>query len=196
MGPEIWVPLLLSTVGTGAQVYNTNKTARKQDNRLAAQLRDQASKQRKADAKTSELIQKTAKSDATDEKAQSLGDFLQRLKMAQGNANRPMQQVGAVSDEYRQDAQEAALGASNYGQRIAGLLSSIDAPGQQRVNEATDALRFGQEIDQIKRFSAGDDFLHQMKLRGIRRNPWLDAAGGIAKGAANADYSEFGWGGI
>jgi hypothetical protein len=174
----------LTAAGTGATVYNTNQTEKRQDNALAAQLRGDADKQREADAKVNELLNQQAASTPDDEKAGALDSFMQQMQAKRGNTQ--LRQAGATSDAQRAQANDAALGVSSYGDKIAGLLASIDAPAQQRQNEAITQGRFGQEIDRIKRFSAGDDFLAQMRLRGIKRNPWIDLAGGALSAAGGA----------
>ncbi|MGO1069320.1 hypothetical protein [Lysobacter sp. CA199] len=178
--------LAAAAVGTGATVYNTNKTAERQDNALASQLRGQAERQREADAKTSDLIQKTAQSSGEDERANSLDGFLRQIKAQQGAANSGTYQEGAVSESFKKSGADAALGIADYGNKVADLMSRIDAPRQQRVNEAVDSVRFGNEIDQIKRVGAGEDFLAQLRLRGVKRDPWIDLAAGVAQGAGSA----------
>jgi hypothetical protein len=69
---------------------------------------------------------------------------------------------------------------------LADLTSSIDAPRQQRANDAQLVDRYTTDIDRIRRFSAGDDFLSQLRLRGIKPNPWIAAGAGVANGAASA----------
>lgn len=191
MGTEgAWFPILVSALTTagaaGMQVYNTNKDAKRQDRQLAAQLRAQGDKQREADARTAELVQERAKSDDTDERASSLDSFVQQMRANKGNATGGLDVRGAVSDAYRESAQDAALGAQSYGNRVADLMSRIDAPTQQRQNELAENIRFGDDIGGIVRRSTGDDFLHQMRLRGIQRNPWIDLGAGLLQGAGNA----------
>lgn len=187
MGTEaIWIPLVMSAVATGASVYNSNQTAKRQDKQLASQLRSQADKQRQADARTAQLIQQQAASTDADERAGSLAKFTEQIQAHKAQAQRPLQSVGAVSDAYKQAGSDAALGMGQYAGNIASLLSSIDAPTQQRQNDALLAGRYQTDIGQLRRFSDGDDFLHQMRLRGIQRNPWIDAGASALGGAANA----------
>jgi hypothetical protein len=184
MGAEaVWVPYALAAASAAGTVYNTQRTARKQDNALAAQLLGQAEKQREADARVSQLLDQQAASTDADERTGALASFNDIMQAKR--ANTQLRQRGALSDTQRADAADAALGVSDYGSKIAGLLAAIDAPGQQRQNEAFAQGRFGQDIDRIKRASAGDDFLAQMRLRGITRNPWIDAASQFAAGAAS-----------
>lgn len=175
--------------GMAVQNANTKRTARKQDNQLAKQLRTQRQHQQEADQQVRQLIDKRAQSDDTREKTQSLGQYMQALHAAQGASTRPLNQVGRVSDDYTQQANDAALGVSQYGANQADMLASIDAPMLQRQRESTNNLRFGTSLDAIRRRAEGDDFLNQLRLGGIRRDPWLDFAANAAMGYAGARAS-------
>jgi hypothetical protein len=192
MGTEVLIGLALSAAAAGAQAYNTRQTAKRQDNQLAAQIRADAAKQRQADEKTRALVQAQAKSSDADEKATALGKYTAAIRQAQGNADRPLQTVGNVSAAYKQAGSDAALGMGQYAGKIADLVSSIDAPTQQRENDKFITDRYVNDIDQISRAARGDDFLAQMKLRGIRRNPWIDAGASVLNGAGGAVASNAG----
>jgi hypothetical protein len=186
MGSEaIWVPLVIGAISAGAQYYNTQQTAKRQDNALAAQLRADASKQRQADQQTAQLINKTRASTDADEKAGALAKFTQAVAANRANAERPMLTQGAVSDAYKAAGSNAALGMAAKAGGLADLVSSIDAPRQQRQNDVRDFDDYRNAIGMIRRDSAGDDFLAQMRLRGIKRNPWIDAAAQVGQGYAN-----------
>jgi hypothetical protein len=185
MGMSALIPLALSAIGTGMQIYNERQTERKQDNALAAQLRADASKQRQADQQTAQLINKTRASTDTDEKASALEKFTQAVAANRANAERPMLTQGAVSDAYKAAGSNAALGMASKASGLADLVSSIDAPRQQRQNDVRDLDEYRTNVGMIGRFSRGDDFRAQMKLRGIKRNPWLDAGAQVAQGYAS-----------
>lgn len=180
------VALALAAASAGGQYYNTQKTAERQDNQLAAQLRQQGKRQHEADAKVTELIDKRAASSPEDERAGMLEGYLATIRAQSGNANAGLSQAGAVSDAYRESSNEAALGVSDYGKQVAGLLSRMDAPALQRQREGMESARFESDINRIKRFSMGDDYLAKLRLDQIRRNPWIDAASALAGGAAGA----------
>lgn len=187
MGTEaVWVPLVMAAVAGGTTYVNEKNTAKRQDNQLAANLRQQGQLQQDANKKTGDLIQKTAASNDTGAKSSLLQDFMTQMQQKQGNATRPLDQVGNVSGAFTQAANDATLGVSQYGSKNAGLLSSIDAPNLQRRAEATDLSRFGTDLGQIKRQSAADQFLSQMRLQGIRRNPWLSAVSSASSAYASA----------
>lgn len=105
-----------------------------------------------------------------------LGKFTQQINDARGNATGGLNQVGNVSDAYKASGANAALGITDYGNKVADLTSRIDAPNLQRQDEQADRLRFSSQLGGISRDAAGDDFLAKLKLQQIRSNPWGDAA--------------------
>jgi hypothetical protein len=187
MGTEVAIALALAAASAGATYYNNQQTAKRQDRQLASQLRADAAKQRQADEQTANLINKTRQSTDADEKASSLASFTQAIKANQANANRPLATLGNVSEAYKQSGSDAALGMAGKAAGLADLISSIDAPTQQRQNDVRDVDNYRTQIGLIQRASRGDDFLSQMKLARIKRNPWIDAFAGITGGAA-ANY--------
>ena len=187
MGTEaVWIPLVMAAVGAGASVYNTRQTERRQDNALAQQIRNQSARQREADAKAAELVRREAGSNDTDERASSLAKFTDAIQKARGNAERPLETVAAVSDAYKKAGSDSALGMTSTAGNFADLVSRIDAPMQQRQNDDLARGRYATDIDMIRRFASGDDYLDQMRLRNIRRNPWIDAGASVASGYAGS----------
>lgn len=179
-----WWAVGTLVVTTAAKITQDQKVARRQDKQLAQQIRTQSAHQQDADQAVSDLITKTASSNDQGAQQSLLGNFMQQIQDAKGNAAGGIAQAGNVSDAYKASGADAALGITDYGKRVADLTSRIDAPGLQRQNEQADRLRFTSELGGISRDAAGDDFLAQMRLRNIRANPWLSA--GIQAGQAYA----------
>lgn len=167
-------------VAAAASYENNQQVAHHQDSELARQLRQQYGLQQQENQQVQQLIQKTAQSSPDKARSSLLDQFMQELQAKNGNAVRPLNQVGNVSDAYTKAANNAALGISDYGTTNAGLLSAIDAPSLQRQDEAANLSRFGSALNEVKRQSAADQFLSQMRLQSIRPNPWLTA---VADGA-------------
>lgn len=189
MGTEVAIALALAAASAGAEYYNNRQVAKRQDNTLAAQLRAENAKQHQADAETAKLVAKTKASSDSDEKAGALGQFTAALDANRANALRPLMTEGAVSDAYKKAGSDATLGMANKAAGLADLTASIDAPHQQRQNDVRDYDNYQTQIGLIKRANSGDDFLTQMKLRSIQKNPWLSAfssmAGGASKGVGS-----------
>ena len=196
------VALGLAAASAAAQAQNARRVAKKQDNEAARQIRSRGNRQREADAQVGQMIQKTAESSPEAAKASTLDRYMQTIRAQGGNAGAGLGQVGATSEAFRQSGADAALGIGDYGERVAGLLSRMDAPMLQRQQETVDRARVGSDLDRIKRFSGGDEFLSQLRMQGIRRDPWLDAFAAAASGAASTAggsdgwASNLGWGGV
>lgn len=186
MGTEaLWVPLVVGAVSAGASAYNTNRTEKKQDNQLAQQISRQGEDQRKIDQRTQQLLAEAQASSPEAEKASALQSYVDQL--ARNDAGGAINQgAGGFSDAYRADAQDAALGVGQYGEKMAGLLSRMDAPTRQRQNEGVLFNNAATDIGLLKRGSSGQDYLDQLKLQSIKRNPWIDAAASAMSGYASA----------
>lgn len=187
------IALALAAAAAGTSYYNTQQTAKKTDRAAAAGIRSQAERQRQADARTNQIIDAQSASTPDAAKMDTLGQYMQQVRAGAAGAGRGIQQSGATSRAAQESAADAALGVSSYGGKIAELMAAMDAPQLQRRQEAVNMARGGSDLERIASFAGGDQFLNQLRLQGIRRNPWLDAfssfAGGAASGAAG------GWGG-
>jgi hypothetical protein len=168
-----WVAVGLTVLAAAGTMYNNQQVANRQDSTLAASLRQQGMLQQQQNAKTSQLIQKTSESNPATAKADLLGQFTQAMQQNKSRATNPLNQAGAVSSAYTKAANDAATGISAYGADQAGLLSSIDAPGLQRQQEAENLQQYATGLNQTKQQSASDQFLAQMKLNSIKPNPWI-----------------------
>lgn len=185
MGTEaIWVPLALTALSAGANYYNTRQTQKKQDNILAGQIRQQGVRQQEADQAIAEAMRERAAQGAENERSAIGSQYLDQVRAAQANAQRGLGQVGQVSRAYQVDANNAALGIGDYGARTADLMARIDAPAQQRQREGVADARVAMELDQIGRRSRADDYLAQLRLRGVQCNPWVDLASGLMSAGA------------
>jgi TolA-binding protein len=190
MGTEaFWIPALISaaTAATagGVSMYNTNKTLHRQDQQAAQGIRQQSKRQQEANAKVNELIQKTKGSNAEGDKTAALQQYMQQLGVSRGGAEAGLGDVSGASGAFANATNDARSGVADYGSQVAGLMSRIDAPMRQRDRENDWRNNFSSDIERIKRFSAGDDFLNKLKLNKIQRNPWLDVASSVI-GAAGS----------
>ena len=80
------------------------------------------------------------------------------------------------SDAFKDYAQQGAQGVQQYADKSAGLMSRIDAPGMQRMGEGFSRGHLGTDVGLIAREASGQAFMDDLRLRSIRRNPWIDAA--------------------
>lgn len=183
MGAEVLIPLLIAGASTGAQLYNTNRTERKQDNQLASSIRRQGKKQAEADKRVDEEVRNLEQSTAQEERRERLGQYMQTLERGKQTSGF-LPNVGG--DAFQADSAEAQAGVQAQAASDAGLASRIDAAGMQRQGEAFGFGRLGTDLQRIGRESQGDAYIDELRLRMIRRNPWIDAASQFGMGAAGA----------
>lgn len=178
------VAMSVMAAAAAAQAAETQRVARKQDGQLADSIRNQSAKQREADAKVNEEVSKLQGSSSSDEKAKRMADYsamLRRNKAVQGGGL-TMPVVG--SQTFRNDAAAANDDVQREGMATADLMARIDAPGMQRQGEGFGFGQLATDISLIGRESRGQAFLDDLRLRAIRRNPWVDVAAGVATSMA------------
>lgn len=180
-----YVALALAAAAAGAQYYNTQSTARKQDNSLAMQIRNQGDKQRQADERVGEEVEKMQGSTAEASRREALDGYIAALRKGKGTLESGLT-GGFGSDAFRSDSAQAANDVNYYGQRTAGLMSRIDAPAMQRQGEAFGYGRLATDLGLIGREARGQNFLDELRLRAIRRNPNIDLFSSLASAASGA----------
>lgn len=177
MGTEaLWVPAVIAAVGSGIQAKEAHDVAKDQDEAAAQGIRTQAGRQREADARVQQEVDKIGASSPEESQREATDAFMQQLQRTRSQA-RGGESVGAVSDAYTTDSAAATKAVDQYGANRAGVLGRISAPGLQRTAETVSRLRAGSDLGQIGRNAAGDQFLNQLRMSQISANPWMMAAG-------------------
>ncbi|KRG39092.1 hypothetical protein ARC78_14835, partial [Stenotrophomonas pictorum JCM 9942] len=177
MGTEsIWIPMVMAGLSAGVNYNEQRKTAKRQDNILAGQIQQNSVRQAEADRAVGDALRDRSLSSAEQERASTGNQYLDQVRAAQASATQGLGQAGAVSNAYRQAANDAALGVGDYAAKTAGLMARIDAPTQQRQREAVASEQLRTDLGLIGRKSSGDDFISQLKLRNVRPNPWVSVA--------------------
>lgn len=176
------IPYVVAAIGAGASYYNTSQTAKKQDQAAALGVQQQAENQREADQKVNQQLDELATSNADDERQASMDQYLTQLRKTRSQANASVPAVAGASERYTQDVADRTAESDATATRVADLMSRIDAPAYQRLNEGQQFGRLESDINQIKRNAEGDDFLTQLRVKNINRNPWIDALSGAAQG--------------
>lgn len=180
-----WIAPVIMLAAAAANQYNTNQVAKKQDSQAAIGIMEQGRRQKQADAKVNDEVQKLKTSDASDERATRLQDYMTTLARGKQSA-----QAGLTPDiggaAFKADSAQAATAVQDKAASTAGLMARIDAPGMQRQGEGFDYGNLATDLDLIKRQAAGEDFLNQLRIRAIRRNPYIDLAAATASGYAGA----------
>lgn len=187
MGTEaIWVPLVTAAVAGGAQMYNTNKTARRQDSEMARQIAARGERQRGADQRVSQLLQDMSGQSADRYADSARGNFLQQIQRANQMGGSNLGAMTGASERYARDAADAALGVADYANTNADLAARTMAPGMRRESQELMSSDAARRLALLARESGGQDFLGQLKMQGIRRNPYIDAASAALQGYSAA----------
>lgn len=186
MGAEILIPLALAAAGTGVDMYNTKRTNDKRDDLAVQGLKRQQEHQRNADARVSQQIGALEQSSPEASRDQALTGYLEQLRAQRGAATGGVQNVPGASKRYAADVDTNQAAIGNYGQRVAGTLSRIQAAGRQRQQEGIGTGRMMADVAGIARNASGDDTVNRMRVAGVQANPWLTALSGVLKAAGMA----------
>lgn len=184
------IGLGLSAAGAGASAYNAKRTADRQDRQLATSIINQGRKQQVADTAVNEEVRKLEDSNAADERAGRLAEYMDIVAKNRGTAEAGLT-PGLGSERFQSDAAAATKATQGYAGKMADLMARIDAPSLQRQGEGFAYGKLATDLGLIGREASGQAFLDQLKLNRIQRNPWLDmaaaglsgAGGGMAAGA-------------
>jgi len=169
-----WIATAALVTATAVDAYNQHDTARRQDNALANKMRMDQFNQSLSNQQVRDLVNKTQKSTPAQAKAKDMGSFLDTIRKNYGLTNSALAPHGAVSTAYDQAANDAAKGVSQYADTRATNLSGMMAPLQQRQGEAANRSNTAMALSSLARKAKMQDFLANMKIRAIQRNPWLD----------------------
>lgn len=172
----------LSAAGTGASAYNQYKTAKDTESQALKGMNQQRLKQREIDERLNTEIGALEQSNPDDERQASLDAYLSQLRANRGNAEGVT--TPGVS-RYGEDTELAQAGVQNYGQKVAGILSRIDAARDQRINESRGFDRAGSDVEGVAREARGNDFINRLRMSQIQPNTWLDAGAQLAQGAGS-----------
>lgn len=181
-GTAALIGTALSAAGAGASAYNQYRTAKRAEDQTLQGMATQRAKQREIDARLNSEIGALEKSGPEDEQAASLEAYLSQLRANRGGAEG--ETTPGVS-RYGEDTELAQAGIQNYGQKVAGILSRLDATREQRRNEGISLNRAVSDVGGVQREASGEDFINRLRMSQIRPNEWLDAAGGVARGVGS-----------
>lgn len=186
------IPYIAAAVATGASIYNTNRTAKKQDQALAAGIRKKAEVQRRADSRIASELTQLEGSTSADEQRSTLDQYQNALRGTDQQAQAG-QALSGLSKEYDLATGAAQQRTKGYVDQVANSLSRIDAAGLQRQGEGMRVADLGTDLRVLGREGEGIDYLSNLKAQSIRRNPYIDAlssalnsyGGGLTGAATN-----------
>lgn len=177
--------LAAGMLASGAiKANNQRRALKKQDAETSRGLEAQGAIQREADARINREVTGLQDSSPDAARAELNSGFLDRLRQVRSNAVPGTGGIGSA--RYAADTAAAQQGVSDYGKRVASLLSRITAPEVQRQNESQRIAQLATDVGGIKRKSDSEAYLTQLRQNGIRPNPWVDFGADVLGGAASA----------
>jgi hypothetical protein len=182
----------MAAVGTGVQANETNNAAKRQDEIAAQGIQMQSAKQREADARVSQEVNKLQSSTPEDSQEQATNAFMDQLKRTRAQS-RGEGTVGNVSSAYAADSDAANKSVDQFGKSRASLLGRINAPGLQREQEGISRSRAGVDLGLIARAANGDNFLTQLRAKQSGANPWVMAGGQMLSSAGSGMATQGGY---
>lgn len=169
-----WIAAGIALAAAAASAYNTQRTARKQDQQLAAGIREKSRVQRKADQRIADELDQLKQSTSRDDQQGAMAQYQEALRGTQQQAQAG-QALAGLSQEYDAATGAAQAQTGNYLSQVVDSLSRIDAAGLQRQREGMRVGELGTDLRVLGREAEGIDFLANMRAQGVRRSPYLDA---------------------
>lgn len=169
-----WVAVGIALAAAAASAYNTQRTARKQDQQIAAGIREKSRVQRQADKRITDELDQLQRSTSKDDQQGAVAQYQQALRGTQQQAQAG-QALAGLSQEYDAATNAAQAQTGNYVSQVVDSLSRIDAAGLQRQREGMRVGELGTDLRVLGREAEGIDFLSNLRAQGVRRNPYLDA---------------------
>ena len=168
--------------------YEQGQVAKKQDKTLAQEMQQQMATQKKVAGNTANLVAQEKASTAQPAQDAAQQAYNQQITANKAQTAQPLQAQGNVSDAYKKDAQDAALGVANSTNTRSGLMSAIAAPTMQRQGLQKTFDNYNISNNQLNQQQSGQNALDQLNLQAIHANPWVSLLTGVgsayAKGVA------------
>lgn len=168
-----WAGMAMQGVGQGLGFLNNWETMNKEDDAAAQDYRDQEAAQQQINNTLNAGIAKRASSSDAGDIANAQQQYATSLAQHAAEIQQGTQQPGAVSSGFKNDANAAALGTTQYANTAADLMSRMDAPQYQRQREGMADDTLGTNVGILSNDARGQHFLDQLKLHSIHPNPWI-----------------------
>ena len=169
-----WVAVGIALAAAAASAYNTQRTARKQDEAIAAGIREKNRVQQRADKRISDELDQLQRSTSKLDQQGAIAQYQEALRGTQQQAQAG-QALAGLSQDYDAATNAAQAQTGSNVSQVADALSRIDAAGLQRQREGMRVGDLGTDLRLLGREAEGIDFLSNLRAQGVRRNPYLDA---------------------
>lgn len=180
------IPYILGAVAAAGEYYNTEQTAKRQDQAQAQAIIDQGNIQKQANQRVDQTIQQMQGSNADQARQDRLTSYMQTLQEGKARTDAGLDNPMIGGQAFQQDSAKAADAANAYAGNTANLLSRIDAPVVQRQQEGNDYGHLATDLNLLGSKSASQNFLDQLRAASIRRNAKIDLAAHLLGTAGSA----------
>lgn len=174
--------LLAASAGLG--VFNQQRTAARQNRQQIEGMNQLRQRQREATQRAMQEVEATRSSTPDQARETAASQYMDAVRRGEGSVEGALPSVAQASDAFEERRGQARGQVSDYASQMADLMSRIDAPVTQRREEAFGRQRAGSDINLIRNFAQGDDFVNQLRMQAIMPNPWLSIASQLGTGYA------------
>lgn len=189
---------LLAIAGSATSAYANNQALNRQDRVAADSIRQQAANRDQAD----QVVQKTVKNTATDEKQNLQANkqkqqtaYLDALRRAAPTQDTSTPAVAGASRAYADAAASATKDNAQFGRTLADQTSTVDAPQLTQMGTSLQLGDAATQLGLVNDTSNRQANIAKLKAQAITANPWLLGASGLLSGASTAVGSRAGAGG-
>lgn len=179
------IPAALAVAGAIAKAANESSVNRRQKNDYLEGLRQQQASRDQARGVVGDVTSNLAVSNPEGYRAADNQNFLSQLQAHAGGIH-DIPTVAGANSRYALDSARAGAATDSYGTTLAGLLSRLDSPAQQRAAEGYRAAHASSKLNQIGNFAEGNAAQAELKSQSERPNMWLTMLGGALTNAAAA----------
>ena len=176
----------LSVGGSLLQSFNARHADRKRDKILRLIMERRARQQEEIDAALMGEVGTLRGETPEAERDKAMSEFVGQLRATRAAQPTSYGARGAVSG--RETAEVGALqaGLGRFANREADITARIDSQRRMREGQGLRRGRLGTDLTEKTRLIDSADFLDQLRLNRVRKNPWLDLLGSAMKGAGSA----------
>lgn len=179
-----WVATAVAVAAALASAYNTDQTAKRQDQNAAAGIRHQSAIQDEANRRILTTISAAKKSTSDDERRAANDEYLNTVRAKLGQANQGLAARG-ISQQFDALAGGEAAANDDFGKTLSGLMARMDAPINQRRGEQAAYGNLGMDLTRLNQNVGAEDFLTRLRQSSIRRNGFIDLAAAVGNGYAS-----------
>ena len=120
------------------------------------------------------------------ERDKAMSEFVGQLRATRAAQPTSLGARGTVSNREAAEVGELRAGLGQFSNREADITARIDSQRRMREGQGLRLGRLGTDLTEKTRLIDSADFLDQLRLNRVRKNPWFGALGSIMKGAGGA----------